>query len=79
MSHTEELKNLLHESIENIDDDSFLEAVKQLLDRKYEPEKEIMLSPYQEKRIQDARQSIKQGDYLSNEQADRLVAEWLNK
>lgn len=78
-TNTKELKNMLHESIENIDDESFLQTVKKILDRKYEPEEEIKLNPHQQKRINEARKSINQGDYLTNEQADQLVAQWLNK
>jgi hypothetical protein len=74
-TNTQELKNMLHESIENIDDESFLQTVKKILDRKYEPEEEIKLNPYQQKRINEARKSINQGDYLTNEQADQLVAQ----
>lgn len=77
-TNTKELKKLLHESIENIDDETFLQAVKEILDRKYEPE-DITLTLAQEKRIDKAKQSINKGDYLTNEQADQLVAKWLNE
>ncbi|MDZ7693867.1 MAG: hypothetical protein U5K69_22560 [Balneolaceae bacterium] len=73
------MKSLLHESIENIDDESFLKTVKHILDHKYQPEKEIELSSNQEKRIDQAKKSIDQGDYLTNEQADQMVAKWLNE
>lgn len=78
-SQTKELKRLLHESIENIDDESFLQTVKHILDRKYQPEETVTISSYQEKRIKEAKKSIHQGDYLTNEQADQMVAKWLNK
>lgn len=78
MSTTKELKKLLHESIENINDEAFLQTVKEILDRKYEPG-EITLTPYQENRIEEAKKSIKQGDALTNEQADQLVSKWLNE
>lgn len=77
-TNAKELKKLLHESIENIDDETFLQAVKEILDRKYEP-KDITLTLAQEKRIDKAKQSINKGDYLTNEQADQLVAKWLNE
>ena len=77
-SQTKELKSLLHESIENIDDEAFLQTVKHILDHKYQPQ-EITLSSYQEKRIENAKKSIDQGDYLTNEQADQMVAKWLNE
>jgi hypothetical protein len=75
---TKELKKLLHESIENIDDEAFLQTVKEIVDRKYQPE-EVTLTPYQEKRLEEAKKSIEQGDILTNEQADQLVAKWLNE
>jgi hypothetical protein len=75
---TKELKKLLHESIENIDDEAFLQTVKEILDRKYKPE-EVAPSHYQENRIEEAKKSIKQGDALTNEQADQLVSKWLNE
>ncbi|MGM0588688.1 MAG: hypothetical protein ACQETE_09760 [Bacteroidota bacterium] len=73
------LKSLLHESIENIDDEDLLRTVKDILDRKYQPAENIQLSSVQEQRIEQAQESIKRGDYLTNEQADQLVAQWLNK
>ena len=78
-TNTKELKSLLHESIENIDDEAFLNAIKNILDRKYEPKEKIVLTPEQEKRIEKAKKSIRRGDYLTNDQADELVAKWLNK
>tara|TARA_R110002124_G_scaffold285479_2_gene464069 strand:+ start:1602 stop:1844 length:243 start_codon:yes stop_codon:yes gene_type:complete len=76
---TKKLKSLLHESIENIDDEGFLQTIKNILDRKYEPQIDITLTPYQEKRIDQAKQSIKKGNFLTNDQADQLVAKWLNE
>lgn len=78
-NNTKELKSLLHESIENIDDEGFLQTIKNILDRKYEPKEESTLTPNQEKRINQAKQSIEQGKFLTNDQADQLVAKWLNK
>ena len=77
-TNTKELKKLLHESIENIDDEAFLQTIKEILDRKYEPG-EVSLSPLQEKRMDEAKKSIEQERALTNEQADQLVAKWLNK
>ena len=44
---TKELKSLLHESIENIDDESFLQTVKHILDGKYKPSEKSKLTDYQ--------------------------------
>ncbi|HKJ44511.1 MAG TPA: hypothetical protein VJ991_01675 [Balneolales bacterium] len=78
-TYTKELKSLLHESIENIDDEAFLMAIKNILDHKYEPQEKIVLTPEQEKRIEQAKESIQQGNYLTNDQADKLVTKWLNE
>ena len=73
------IKNLLHESIENINDDDFLVAVKQILDRKYIPSGQPKLSKVQSLRINESKQQIKQGKFLTNEQADKLVDRWLKE
>ncbi len=39
---TKELKSLLHESIENIDDEELLRVAKSLLDRKYTPSEKLI-------------------------------------
>ena len=49
---TQEIKELLHESIENIDDTEFLLAVKQIIDRKYTPGKFSTLPAWQLERIE---------------------------
>jgi len=76
---TKELKNLLHESIENIDDEELLRVAKSILDRKYTPVDNIELNEYQKQRIDKAKASVAKGDYLTNDQADELVTKWLNE
>lgn len=75
-SDTQELKK---QSIENIDDEELLLMAKSLLDRKYKPAEAIELNEYQKQRIEKAKASIARGEYLSNEQADKLVTQWLNE
>lgn len=76
---TKELKALLHESIENIDDEELLLVAKSILDRKYEPDKNVRLNDFQKKRLDMAKKSIQKGDYLTNKQADELVSKWLKE
>jgi len=78
-SQTKELKNLLHESIENIDDEELLRIAKNILDRRYKPANKIELTEYQKQRIKQAKQSISEGNTLSNKRADELVDRWLNE
>lgn len=76
---TQNIKSLLYESIANIDDDNFLLAVKEILDRKYHVSAEPILSPYQIERIKNAKADIKAGNFLTNQQADNLVNKWLKE
>lgn len=76
---TKELKSLLHESIENINDEELLHVAKSILDRKYAPVENIELNEYQKQRIEKAKVSIAKGEYLTNERADELVTKWLNE
>ncbi len=76
---TKELKALLHESIENIDDEELLLVAKSILDRMYEPDKNVRLNDFQKKRLDMAKKSIQKGDYLTTKQADELVSKWLKE
>ncbi|NBV14667.1 MAG: hypothetical protein EBS07_11455 [Sphingobacteriia bacterium] len=73
------IKTLLHESIENINDEDFLIAVKQILDRKYIPSDNLKLPKTQIKRIEESKEQISKGNFLTNTQADKLVDKWLNE
>jgi hypothetical protein len=73
------IKTLLHESIENINDEDFLLAVKQILDRKYIPSDKPKISKAQVQRIDESKQQIRKGNFLTNSQADKLVDKWLKK
>lgn len=76
---TEEIKTALHESIENIDDNDFLSAVKQIIDRKYIIQKEPVLTDWQNNRINESYLQVKEGKTFSNHQADLLVERWLSE
>lgn len=76
---TKELNSLLHESIENIDDDELLYMAKELLDGKYKPSSKIELTDFQKERLAKAKESVKKGRALTSEQADELVTKWLNE
>lgn len=76
---TQNIKSLLHESIENIDDEDFLLAVKQILDRKYVISDQPKLSAEQIQRIEESKTQIKQGNFFTAEQADAQVDRWLNE
>lgn len=76
---TQKIKALLYESIVNIDDDNFLLAVKEIIDRKYNITAEPILSPYQIERIEKSKAQIEAGKFLTNQQANNLVDKWLKE
>lgn len=69
----------MHECIENIDDAALLRIVKVIQDYNYQSVSEPQLTEYQVKRIEKAKESIRKGKTLTNEQADELVDRWLNE
>jgi len=75
----QEIKQLLHESIENINDGEFLLAIKQIIDRKYTPASNPELTEWQIQRIEKSKEQIKNGKGISNSQADLLIEKWLNE
>jgi hypothetical protein len=79
VTNTKDIKSILHESIENIDDEELLRVAKSVLDRKYSPAENIQLNEYQKQRLEKAKAGIAKGEYLSNEQADKLVTQWLKE
>ncbi|MCX6235017.1 MAG: hypothetical protein NT175_09915 [Bacteroidetes bacterium] len=76
---TKELKELLHESIENIDDNDFLLAVREFLEFKYKPTVPPVLSDHQIERIAKSKKQIVEGHSMTNDEADKLVEKWLSE
>jgi len=76
---SEEIKSVLHESIENIEDDDFLLSVKEIIDSKYRLSTIPKISDDQIERILESDDQIEKGNFLTNEEADKLVDEWLGK
>ncbi|MCK5055455.1 MAG: hypothetical protein KAT34_02290 [Candidatus Aminicenantes bacterium] len=74
-----EIKTLLHESIENINDEDFLLSIKNLVERKYIPPTPLKLSAWQVEKLDNAKKEIEEGKYLSDTEADKIVDEWLSK
>ncbi len=74
---TIELKNVLNEQIAQINDKSFLEAIKKIMDSKVETNT-IQLSDYQKKRIDESRNQIRNNQYIDNDALNKKVDKWLN-
>lgn len=76
---TDELKRHLHEGIENIDDNEFLNTIKELMEHKYSAPAEPKLTDWQFKRVRESEKQISQGEFLTNEEADKIIYKWLKE
>lgn len=76
---TEEIKTALHESIENINDNDFLSALKQIVEKKFTLLEKPELTDWQEKRIEESYRQFEEGKTFTNHQADLLAEKWLSE
>lgn len=74
---TVELKKLLIQRIAEINDVSFLKAVKTILESKTNTEI-LLLTPEQKKEIMESKKNIEQGLFIDNDSLDKEVAKWAN-
>lgn len=74
---TNEIKQMLHEGIENIDDHEFLLTIKELIDQKYSVEIYPELSSWQKDRIRESEHQIDNGMFLTVDQVNKIVDKWL--
>ena len=72
-----ELRHIIIEKLSFIDDISFLNAIKTIVESKAD-EKIYQLSDFQKKRIEASREQVKKGQTISNEALNKEVLQWLN-
>ena len=72
------LKEKLIDKIKETDDPAILEELSNLFELQ-EAETVYEVSKKQKKAIDEAKQQVKDGHTLSNEQADKEADEWLNE
>jgi hypothetical protein len=76
---TVELRKRLIDKIQKTQDDRILEEAYRLLELETEDTEIYKLNDDQKKAINEARQQIKNGQFLTEEQANQEIDEWLNK
>ncbi|WKZ59616.1 MAG: hypothetical protein QY309_17365 [Cyclobacteriaceae bacterium] len=76
---TVELRKRLIDKIQKTQDERILEEAYRLLDLETEDIEIYQLNDDQKKAINEARQQIKNGQFLTEEQANKEIDEWLNK
>lgn len=78
MMSTIELKNLLIQRIAEIEDISFLKAIKTILDAKAES-RTLQLTPEITDMILESKKEIEKGLIIDNDLFERELEEWLNE
>ena len=73
-----ELKEKLIENILKTDDKQLLEEISHLFELQ-EPDTIYQLNDQQKKNISEAKEQIRNKEFLSNEDVDKDIDEWLNK
>ena len=74
---TVELRHIIIEHLSRIDDDSFLSAIKTIIESKAS-EGEYKLSDFQKKRIDSGRIDLKQKKTISHNDLQKEIDQWLN-
>jgi predicted transcriptional regulator len=74
---TIELKNALIQRITEIEDESFLQAIKTILDAQAEA-KTIQLTPEIISEIMQSKKEIEKGLFIENKEIEKEIEEWLN-
>ena len=76
---TVELRKRLIDKIQKTDNEKLLEEAYRLLELETEDIEIYKLSDEQRKAVNEAKQQIKSGKYLTDDQANKEIDEWLNK
>lgn len=76
---TLELKKKLIKRINNLEDKLLLEEISRLIEVEYNESGIYCFTEDESRAIEEARESYTKGDFLSNEEANNEVDEWLNK
>jgi hypothetical protein len=76
---TSQLRKLLIEKIQITDDDKLLEEASRLLEVNIEESEIYILNEKQKEAIYEAREQIAKGTYLSDDESNKEIDEWLGK
>lgn len=76
---TAELKKSLHSDIENINESEKLENLKIFIDTYLLNQGETEFTPEHLKQLNISRKQAEQGIFISNEDVDKEIDEWLKK
>ncbi|MFZ4056940.1 MAG: hypothetical protein ACOYKE_02325 [Ferruginibacter sp.] len=76
---TIELRKLLIEKIQSTDDNKILEEVSRLLELEIVESDVYILNDKQKMAVEEGRNQIIKGEYLTDEASNKEIEEWLSK
>ena len=76
---TQELRHKVINKVNELDDESLLNDLIKLIDDNENDDEIYRLSDNHKKAINKAIDEIENGDYLTNDQSNKQIDEWLNK
>jgi hypothetical protein len=76
---TNELKHKVIDKINELDNDSLLKDLIRSIEDSSDDNEIYRLSDNHKKAVSKAIEQIEKGDYLTNEQSNKQIDEWLNK
>ncbi|HMQ69283.1 MAG TPA: hypothetical protein PKA90_09750 [Ignavibacteria bacterium] len=76
---TKEIKTILHESIENINDKSFLEAIRVIVEPKYKSNSRLKISDKHKSILEKSHEQIANGEYYTNDEVKKISDKWLKE
>ena len=74
-----ELKKKVINKINQLNDDEILNEVYRLLDDSFEDSEIFQLSENHKNAIEIAKAQVDNGEFLTNEEANKEIGKWLNK
>ncbi|MEQ6121504.1 hypothetical protein [Reichenbachiella sp. MALMAid0571] len=77
--NTKELQNILIGQISQIEDPSFLQAIKIILDSKSEKKQILKLSLETRNEIVASQEEVKKGLFIENDQLSGEIEKWLSE
>ncbi len=74
-----QLKETIHEGIENLNDERTLEIIQGLISRQYDAQQAITITAEQHAALRVSQADLEKGNTLTRESASAAVTEWLQK
>lgn len=76
---TSELKSIIHKKIDDIEDEKFLNSLKEIIEANNSSPEEQVIADWQWERVKESEKQIEAGHFITKEESDKKIEEWLKK